>query len=308
MKLVLEVVKHEHKTAEKSGRTVTWSVLWGKNANGTYCRCIAFGAVAESLDRELSRLTPPGEEAGDARLVVDLTGEWQDGREYVKDDGTRQKRREFRIATFDILTGPHLELARLRRDGVGVIAEAEEFRSQGRLDLAYRRVAEFVSQLCNRPLDLDGLEEAFADDDTEFGASDPEAAAAARYAAMDGPSEPMEIAPGQELPAPAESAAEPEPEAPEAGETEDSVMDIDEPVAEGDVLDDLSSDGAQAGEHPAEPEEGPAAEAQEAMPDPVPAPTTASAPSPRPAVPPRPGVPMPGFRPGIPRPPRAPGM
>lgn len=289
MKLVLEVVKHEHKTAEKSGRTVTWSSLWGTNSNGTYCRCVAFGAVAESLDRELSRLTPPGEEPGNARLVVDLTGEWQDGREYEKPDGTRHKRREFRIVSFDVLTGPHLELARLRRDGVSVIGEAEEFRSQGRLDLAYRRVAEFVSQLCNRPLDLEGLKEAFADDEAEFGASDPEAAAAARYAAMDGPSEPMEIAPGQEL---AALGREPE-TAEEAGEVADALDDA--PAGEATEADgeaDLS-------------EEAPA---KASDPSPAPAAPAAAAGASAAPVAPRPSGPPSVFRPGIPRPPRPPGM
>lgn len=301
MKLVLEITSLESGTFGKAEEKTHWTRLWGKNAAGSYCRASSFGALAERLENELSRHVPKGEMIGTTRIVVDMTGEWKDDKEYTKADGTVVKNRYFSITTFDVLTGPVLELARLRRDGGDRLALAEQHRQEGRLDIAYRTIAEFAATICNRPLDLSALAEANAADDAEFGsveeqAPDPEAAAAARFASMDGSSEPMEIAAAQ----PSETAAD-QPDA----------IEIHEASSHGSVDVTIASTVETAEEPGDAAEEGTADESGDVFDDEPPveipasnAPSAVAAPSVRPA-PARPAAFRPGFRP---RPPRTPGM
>lgn len=240
MKLVIEIETLEHGKGEKT----SWTKLRGRNSNGSYKKAIAWGAVAESLYKELYAHVPKGEEIGSMRIVVDMTGEWETRK--WEQDGKERRDNRFKVATFEILTGPILELARLRRDGAARLELAEEHRKEGRLELAYKTVAEFAAQVCNRPIDLSDIEDFSDDDDAEFGSvsdgqPDPEAAAAARYAAMDGPSEPMEIAQDH----PAEIVQEASDVAVEEPRAETSASDAAD-MAREEGADDVLEDGNEA--------------------------------------------------------------
>ena len=122
MNVTVEIHGWEEGTG-KDGRD--WVRLWGRHQSGTYGRHLLFGPPAEALKREVARLLDPGQEVTTARLIVALTGEW-------KDNGASngQKRtRNFYADTFAILSGPALEIARLRRNALDVFKAAEAHRA-----------------------------------------------------------------------------------------------------------------------------------------------------------------------------------
>jgi len=193
MKLVMEI-----KTLDGGvGRTGKWTRIRGQDTRGRYAQAHAYAGVAESLAHELNKLLVPGEDIGTRGFMIDLVGEWEE-RAYTDSEGNPKTSRSFKIQTFDILMGPVAELAKIRRHGAEVIKTAETHRREGRLDLAYRTIAEFAASTCGLPLDLSDLEETFREDDeAEFGIAfegDPEAAAAAHFAAADVTEERMEVA------------------------------------------------------------------------------------------------------------------
>lgn len=191
MKLILEIeTMDSHATANTESDT-KWVRLSGTDHRGNIAYAKAFGFTAEAIVRKINELLMPGEIVANRSFMVDLTGEWKNetnsrsGRSY----------RNFFIDSFDILMGHNLELAKIRKDGAERIARSEQYRQEGKLELAYRELAEFASKITGKVIDLNAIPDP---DDIEFGASEveastPEAAAAARFRAIDRTEDKMEI-------------------------------------------------------------------------------------------------------------------
>lgn len=306
MKMTFEVTGLQSGTSEKDGNPYTWAKLSGRTTKGGRYVAMAYDSTAEAITRELVKITPQGEEVGSTRIVVVLTGEWKDGKPYTRaTDGKTVTNRHFRIATFDILSGHQLELARLRRDVADKLALAEEHRLAGRMDLAYRTVAEFAAVICNKELDLSGMSAPDEEDEVVYGdpdqpAQDPEAAAAARFASMDGVAEPMAIARKEAAPAVAEAEVAPaeiEMEA-EAAEPEAIADEAPESEQERDVLDDGPADPVPAAP-PARQPPAAAAASEPSVRRPPPAPAPPAGRSAPPAPPARFARPAPSRTPGL---------
>lgn len=180
MKLVMEIESLDSGLSKKG----PWTRIVGTDARGRFAKAHTFGKTAEALSSALSKLLMPGEEIGNRGFTVDLTGDWMENTR-TNNEGKTFTVRSFQIQTFDILMGPVAELAKIRRLGAAALKASEAHRRDGRLDLAYRSVSEFLSSTVGVPLDLSDLQDHSADDEA-YGLtenSDPEAAAVAHFQA-----------------------------------------------------------------------------------------------------------------------------
>jgi len=293
MKLTLEINGLQSGKSSKEDNPYDWTTITGHTAKGVKCYAKAYDDTGLALEREIVKHTPSGEEIGTTRIVVQMTGEWRDGKPYKRaSDGKTVTNRYFRISTFDILTGPQLELARLKRDLAAKLTLAEDLRASGRMGLAYRTIAEFAAVISNRELDLDDIAVSEEADEVVYGepdaaSSDPEAAAAARFASMDKVAEPMSIAKPAPSAVPAASdqldadSAEPEAEIAEAAgdqpDDNDETAETEEAQEERDVLDDNAPEAEEEQVEESQPE--PVAAAKLSAPPSRPAPQPSAAPA-----------------------------
>jgi hypothetical protein len=205
MKIMIEI------TGLTSGESATskrnWVRLTGRDRGGRHVSAVCFDQAAENVSKTVGRMVPEGEDVASQRLLVDLTGEFKDGKQIVRDgkpvtreDGSPVLSRSFFIETFRLLTGPMLEMARMRRDADARLTRAEKLALEGDFKGAYRVLGEFAAGLCARPFELadavssDNDDEVFGDPveadaklaaapaaattDAAVGQDDPEAAAA----------------------------------------------------------------------------------------------------------------------------------
>jgi hypothetical protein len=271
MKIVLEITGLTSGKIETSNRN--WLRLNVRDRGGRNEVAVCFDQAAENVEKAVMRLVPEGEDVASQRLLVDLTGEFRDGRQIVRggkpvvrQDGSPVLSRQFWIESFRLLTGPQLEKARMQRDADLRLTRAEKLAADGDFKGAYRVLGEFAANLCARPFEMaettdENLEDEIFGDTSEAeltssitpaGQDNPEAAAAAIFAREDAVAD-----------APVTAEAKPEPV----------------PEASNDVLDDNPAPEAEAApvvEAPAIAPEAPAVEepAQEA-------PQAAPAPAPR---------------------------
>lgn len=194
MKLVLEISTMEsHATARSNGSNKKWVRLSGTNQKSEECIAFTTGFVAEALVKKFNDLLLPGETVDSRNFMIDLTGEWRT--ENSEFNGKSYRSRRFYIETFDIVLGHNLELAKIRKDGSERLVRAEQYRSDGKLEMAYRELVEFASRISGRQIDINSLPDP---DEMEFGQAidtsvTPEAAAAARFKAADRTEEKMEM-------------------------------------------------------------------------------------------------------------------
>lgn len=238
MKIMLEITRF---ASGVSNNNKLWTQVSGLDRNGRRVDAVCFDQMADTVKKTITKMIPDGAEVGSQRLLIDLAGEFRDGKQKVRDgkpvtraDGSPVLHRSFHIETFRLLTGPTLEMARMRRDADMRLTKAEKMSVAGDVNGAYRVLGEFVAGLCSRQFDLvePKAAEIVADEDEEFGdvigadaasapatttVDNPEAAAAEIFAKEDAVSE---------------AALKPEASGPEkAHATEIS-------VSEADVLDD----------------------------------------------------------------------
>src|SRR3546814_1570846 len=98
---------------------------------------VAFDNKAHALNREMENLTPSGQDISGMRFAVELIGEFRDGKPRQRADGSTTRMRSFFIASYHVLTGPALELTRLRRDAVEVMERAAEAAASNDHQVAY---------------------------------------------------------------------------------------------------------------------------------------------------------------------------
>jgi len=164
-------------SGQKDGKT--WVRLNGIDGEGKlHKNIVAFDAKAAALQAGLDKLVPNGVEISTRRLLIDVKGEYRDGKQIIRDgkpvtrgDGSPVLSRSFVVSSFELLDGPVLEVARIRRDGEFFLDKAEKLRAEGRIQEAYMVLAEYAARACNRPLDfiLAKGDEHEDDDDLAFG-------------------------------------------------------------------------------------------------------------------------------------------
>lgn len=118
------------------------------------------GNMAAALNARLSAMLSEGETIVGKQLAVEVTGEFN-----VFTNETGQRRRWFSAEKFEVVQGPALELARMRRDASSALETAEMLRKAGRIDHAYKVVMTTFAEFARVPLDLSDL-----DDDHLMGA------------------------------------------------------------------------------------------------------------------------------------------
>jgi len=237
MKIMIEI------TGLASGQAgdKKWLRMLGRDGRGKHVTAVCFDQLADTIGKTISKMIPEGADVASQRLLVDLVGEFRDGKQVVKagkpvtkGDGTPLLSRSFFIENFRLLTGPMLEMARMRRDADARLTKAEKMGAVGDFTGAYRVLGEFVASICSRPFELvdhnsDDL------DDEEFGDTETLVASASSTSSED------------------RSQANPEAAAAEVFAREDAMMDQaaknearsaikspseDAPAAPQDVLDD----------------------------------------------------------------------
>lgn len=193
MKLVLEISSMGSGSFNHEDKEIKWVRLAGKDKEGRYSVAQTKGYVAESIIREIGKMLVPGEEISSRRFIVDLTGQWVDGKPWEK-DGRTIRNRYFSIASFNILHGPVLELNRVRREAAEVVSTALEIYKGGDVHSAFRTLLDHAAKISGTAIDMQQFEKVVDElDELEFGIVDPvttdnqspEAVAAAKFAAMD---------------------------------------------------------------------------------------------------------------------------
>jgi hypothetical protein len=189
MKMTMEIQGHKSGQSARrgSGQMMSWASIWGNDTNNRHAYVKLYGETAEALNKKLASLLDEGEVVSSKRFVITCEGEWKSD-EFQK-DGKIHQNRFFHAVTFNVLDGPALESARLRRDAMNALKKAEDFRKNGQIALAYEATAQFVANFAGVPLDLEQFLQASAAEDAEFGAvardHNPEADAADHFARMD---------------------------------------------------------------------------------------------------------------------------
>lgn len=184
MKLILDAEDFRYGTFEKDGKSKPWARLTGRDTRGRYAQAVVFDNLADALNSDLANLTGPGEEIGDKHFIVEMTGEWRDGKQRLDSsgkplfnaDGSPKRSRSFHVETYAVLTGPALELARARKLAVDALAQATEANAKGDRDEAYAALWEFVARVARRPAD-NADEDMTAQAEAAPGASTPAAEA-----------------------------------------------------------------------------------------------------------------------------------
>lgn len=112
------------------------------------------GNMAAALNARLAAMLSEGETIVGKQLAVEVTGEFN---VFTNDAG--QRRRWFSADKFEVVQGPALELARMRRDAASALETAEMLRKAGRIDQAYKMVTTTFAEFARVPLDLSDLDD-----------------------------------------------------------------------------------------------------------------------------------------------------
>jgi hypothetical protein len=112
------------------------------------------GTMSAALNARLSATLSDGETIETKRLFVELTGEFQ-----IFTNESGQRRRYFSADKFEVVQGPALELARMRREAAEVLENAEILRKAGRIDQAYKMVSTTFAEFARVALDLSDFDD-----------------------------------------------------------------------------------------------------------------------------------------------------
>lgn len=112
------------------------------------------GSMSAALNARLNATLSEGETIEGKKLFVELTGEFQT---FTNDEGKRF--RFFSADKFELVMGPALELARMRREAAAVLENAEIMRKAGRIDQAYKMVTTTFAEFAHVALDLSDFDD-----------------------------------------------------------------------------------------------------------------------------------------------------
>lgn len=185
MKLILTV--DTFKSGEKNG--IAWASASGIDAAGRRARA-AFRDPWEGDGRkratamidQMARTIPDGQDVTDIRPVVECLGSWRDRPLYregkpIMKGGEPVKERYFEVASFNILSGPALELRRTKQRASEVVDAVAAALESGDNVKAAETALEFLRLFSGRP--ADEIEDVDADEPDEPVAHAPAADAVA---------------------------------------------------------------------------------------------------------------------------------
>src|SRR3546814_15871690 len=98
-----------------------------------------------------------------------LTGESRDGKPRQRADGATTRTRSFFVASYHVLTGPALELARVRRDAVEVMGRAAGAAASNDHQAAYDALSGFLARVTGRQATHENAAENAAEDAVDHG-------------------------------------------------------------------------------------------------------------------------------------------
>src|SRR3546814_8312106 len=150
MKTIVEVEDFKFGHFERDGAEKAYARIGGRDSRGRWLSAVAFDNKAHALNREMENLTPSGQDISGMRFAVELTGEFRDGRPRQRADGSTTRTRSFFVASYHVLTGPALELTRLRRDAVEVMERAAEAAASNDHQVAYDALNGFLARITGR--------------------------------------------------------------------------------------------------------------------------------------------------------------
>lgn len=182
MKLILTV--DTFKSGEKNG--IAWASASGIDAAGRRARA-AFWDPREGDGRkratamidQMDRAIPDGQDVTDIRPIVECFGSWRDRPLYregkpITRGGQPVKERYFEVASFNILSGPALELRRTKQRASEVVDAVSAALEAGDTAKAAETALEFLRLFSGRP--ADEIEDVDADEPDEPTAAEPVAA------------------------------------------------------------------------------------------------------------------------------------
>ncbi|GJD91594.1 hypothetical protein BHAOGJBA_5142 [Methylobacterium hispanicum] len=161
MKLMLTV--ETFKSGDKHG--VVWASATGVDALGRRARA-AFRDPREGDGRkratamieQMAAAVPPGQDVADIRPIVECFGSWRDrpltreGKPVMR-GGEQMKDRYFEVASFNLLSGPALELRRTKQRACEVVDAVAAAMQAGDASKAAETALEFLRLFSGRPAD-----------------------------------------------------------------------------------------------------------------------------------------------------------
>lgn len=182
MKLILTV--ETFKSGEKNG--VVWASATGLDALGRRARA-AFRDPREGEGRkratamieQMTGAIPAGQDVADIKPIVECFGSWRDrpvfqaGKQVMR-GGEPAMERYFEVASFNLLSGPALELRRTKQRASEIVDVVAASLEAGDPIKAAEAALEFLRVFSGRP--ADELEDVDADEPDEAGPDTPVAA------------------------------------------------------------------------------------------------------------------------------------
>lgn len=124
---LLEIINYKYGTYKKRENEKTYLSFFCKNMKGKNIKCAAFGNTADMIHNEIQELSIDGN-VENLNIVIEIKGNIQQGKQIIKnnkplfsDTGNPIYEKTLFVNKYEILKGPVLELARLRKKAFEVV-------------------------------------------------------------------------------------------------------------------------------------------------------------------------------------------
>lgn len=165
-----------------NNQTSTYATIQGRDTLGRHVRATGYGPVADGFLKTIQRQLQPGMDLKDARIVIQLEGEWKSRQK----PGFPRPQRYYKFDRFDIPNGPSMVLLRATKDATVALRSAKSSLDAEDVKSAYLSLETFVARFTSQPApSLDHADIFDPDLADEMEASVEEDGAAAAAAAAD---------------------------------------------------------------------------------------------------------------------------
>lgn len=146
MKQIIKVEKvyFSHYQGSNKSEQSPYIRLEGVDGQGGKVKALAFENVAAVLDKEIDNRLAPGEDISDSSVFLELSGEMMKS---TTDKDGRKTKPFFRAKSFIFLSGPALEVRKMRHEALSISKKVEEIANTGELSEAVRTSLEYINKV-----------------------------------------------------------------------------------------------------------------------------------------------------------------
>ena len=130
-----------------NNQTSTYATIQGRDTLGRHVRATGYGPVADMFLKTIQRQLQPGMDLKDARIVIQLEGEWKSRQK----PGFPRPQRYYKFDKFDIPNGPSMVLLRATKDATVALRSAKSSLDSEDVKSAYLSLETFVARFTSQP-------------------------------------------------------------------------------------------------------------------------------------------------------------